>query len=318
MIINLRTGSIGMNNLLKIINLKRSSLLVSALLIAACGGGGGGSTDTDNSNNNSQQNTQIVDFSTKTDAEITALAGNAVNAGGIEDKSDSLENNSGSPIITPCDNQGGTIDSQADASGYGTYTFLNCTLTSSSITINGQFIYGRSNVTGFDDFFTFNTVKIAESVATFTLNGELHESTTTDGVTESGKLSINGKPFTLIIASSKLNGTFTFNNFDESYTDDLNAKQSVTTISYTVSSSNFGGTLTVKTITPVKHRYIIDDYPYEGVYEITDGQGGKVVATIQGSGLATGIVNLQIDKDGDGTFESSNDVTWSEFAEKLS
>jgi len=306
-----------MDHLLKIVNLKRSSLLVFALLIVACGGGGG-SADTDNSNNNSQQNTQIVDFSTKTDAEITALAGNAVIAGGAENETDEVDLNVGAGVIQTCDNVGGTLDHPAAPAIYGTYTFVDCQLVSSAIRLDGVFIYAQSTLAGFNDSFTFNNVKVIEGATTITFDGIIYVSETTNGNIEEGTVSTGSSPFTLVIASSKLNGTFTLTNFNENYTDDTNSHVTVSNTSYTVDSTVIGGKISVTTTVAVTHFYATEDYPRSGTYEITDGQGGKVVATIQGSGLATGIVNLQIDKDGDGIFESSNDVTWVEFAEKLS
>jgi hypothetical protein len=85
-----------------------------------------------------------------------------------------------------------------------------------------------------------------------------------------------------------------------------------TTLNYTVSSSALNGSVSVITSVPLK-MLTTALHPYTGVVIATGSNNSKVRVTVIGSDpTAAGQVQIEVDADGDGTYEGSTLHSWSE------
>ena len=303
--------------------IKYSLVLVSAVVITACGGGGGGEP----SGGGNTTISPTADFSSKTDAEITKMTGTAFSLG---DEASSFDENlnatsSSSPSIPKagissklvpgvCSNQsnGGSVDVSAGASvSSGTFTFVNCDI--NSVTLDGQFILAASNIATFETRITLNTFSVTTGGTTkLTFSGTMHEFSSYANGIETGRVSSNGGKLNFTIVSPSFSDDIEISDFYESYTDDTNLGLESSDYSYIVNSTDFGGSLSIKTTQTIKHNNL-DTYPYAGQFVVTGSNNSSVRVEILGDGSANGLVRVEIDKDGDGVYESSNDVLWPEF-----
>jgi len=288
-------------------------VLMGTFLLAACGGGG---TDTSGGNSSGGTTTTNtagqVDFSTQSESKNTSVAKYAFDMGV---RGSSLTENlsiTGKPVQAACTN-GGSYDIPAVLDpGYGTYTFVNCKFL--GVVLDGQAIKIVSSIASFDTQYTFNTFSILAKSTTLTIDGTLFEASSISAGIETGKYSNNGGVLTVKVVSPSINDTVTLTDFSESHVDDTNNGQLTYDFKYTVSSTKLGGSVTLKTTTTIKYNYNLDSYPYAGVFEVTGKQGGNVRITILGDGSVSGLVRVEIDADGNGTYETSKDITWAAFA----
>ena len=293
---------------------------LGVIFLTACGGGGNDSPE------------PSIDLSTKTDAEIIDLSAETYKASDFipDDGINILAGNKSAAIAQTnslskmardlfvakteaCENAGGTVDFPDDPNAnFGALTFTNCTF--GGTTANGQVVISVSNVAGFDVKLEFNSFSMQDAANKVSISGTILSGSSFSGNVRTYQSRIIERNLVFQISSAKINDTFTFSNFDEVYTEDnANGVKSLT-VSYSVSTLALNGKLSLNTLTTIKQNYYLDSYPYEGVFEIVGGNGGKALVTILGDGSSSGLVRVEIDKDGNGVYESSYDVPWSEFS----
>lgn len=292
-------------------------VFLSVVLISACGGGGGGDTGggTDTGGGSgSDVPDQQVDFSTQSDAEITNTAQFVFDVGAQTHAIPAKGTvTNGQPVAGVCNNVGGTYDIPVILDpGYGNYVFVNCEFVP-GLFLDGDLVKAVSNIANFDTQYSYNAFSIDDGTSKLTVTGDLYEASSTVGGFEIGSISNNGGILQVGIVSTQYTDTLQLVNFSESHSDDLNNNVLSYDFSYTVNSVKLGGSVTVNTSTTIEHNYNLDPYPYAGVYEVTGLGGGNVRVTVLGSGQPNGLVRVDIDKDGDSIYETSNTITWSVF-----
>jgi len=295
--------------------IKALFISVSFLVLSACGGGGG-ANDTGESSA-----AQKVDFSTKSDAELTSLSGEAYSSGGAVtafDLSSLTFASSGSPKafqlgtqkIIPgfCSNEaeGGLADVNNTTTEFS-IIFTNCSL--GDLLLDGSMLVKESGIANFTTEAIFNSFSFHElsSDIKITFDGRLYYALSDPQV---GQVSSQGGALTMSIASPELTDTIVVSNFESSYTMDISTGILSTDYSYNVSSSSLGGEITIKTITTIKHLDLLEAYPYTGSFEIRGEGNASILVTI----IDRDSVRVQIDKDGDSIYESDKIVQWSDFA----
>ena len=206
--------------------------------------------------------------------------------------------------IQSCDISG-TVD--APASGdFGTYIFMDCEDEPGFVLNGTAVISGSGDIDGptFNGTFTLTNVVLSGSSVpqSATLNGTISISWSTSGVTETGTETAD---FTLTSGGD----TFSVANYVDNYTADINTGQTNDTISFTVTSSSIGGTVSFTT-DQVFVSIDPEPFPRMGRAIISGSNGSKVRVTAQGSGQPNGLVLLETDADGDNIYEDSKTVTW--------
>ena len=294
-------------------------VLFSTILIAACGGGSGGggepaaSSNSGNGNNGNNGSGQQVDFSAQSDAEITALANASLMFGELTKDRPGIQIN-GQPVVSACNNSGGTQDSPSNPLGFGDYTFNNCEIVA-GVFLDGLVNRSVSSVTTFDvqQSFTDFISDDRNNNEKATINGTYYSSTNFSATEVTGTFSTNGGILTIDFVSPAYSDTVGLENVDTAYADDFNNGVVRYDFSYTVSSTFFAGSVSVNTTTTVEYYYNLDGYPRAGVAVIRGLNGGSIRVTALGDGSPTGLVRIETDADGDGTYESSRDITWTQF-----
>jgi hypothetical protein len=215
---------------------------------------------------------------------------------------------------TPCKVSGSiTADISADGTS-GTITFNACS------DIAGETISGSASATGVsaapdgshfsgnfsvDITFTETGFAPARLVGSFsigeTCNTSTHDCTSTFTGTSLGAQQGNE---TWFITNFMIREALVHNT--------QNNTQNVTvTFNYTASSTALNGSVTVITSTPLQ-MLTSARHPYTGVVVATGKNSSKVRLTVLGSDpTAPGQVQIEVDADGDGTYESSTLYSWS-------
>jgi hypothetical protein len=78
------------------------------------------------------------------------------------------------------------------------------------------------------------------------------------------------------------------------------------TINGSFSATSIGGRVTVSTLQPIR-QLATDPFPSSGQVLVTGANNSRLRITV----ISNTQVRLELDADGDGTFESNNVVTWS-------
>lgn len=190
-----------------------------------------------------------------------------------------------------------------------TVTFAQCKDSPTS-TLNGALtvaVTGTPSASGFDGNAQFQSLSVVTNGVTSNINGALtvHE---VDGTTLSTtSLTVGTGGLTIGVTSSAYNDNVTFASGFVITSSQMGANQQIsTTYAGTLTASSIGGAVTVATQVPLITN-MSDTYPNNGVIKITGSSGSTVLATV----LSNTQVQLQIDANGDGTYEGSSTVAWS-------
>jgi hypothetical protein len=194
--------------------------------------------------------------------------------------------------------------------GMGSYSFKNCQF--SGITLDGGFkVSGSGDVTGspFNGYFEYNHFSVDDpSEGKMTVHGRMNISWSTSGELETSNIN-----FTILEAKVS-NETINLKDYNEDYTYDNSTDRYTDNWSYTVASTLLAGAVDVDTTQTVEGNEFYK-YPDAGQLVITGANNSKVRVTVDagGVGYASDTVTVETDADGDGTYEDSETVTWSEF-----
>jgi hypothetical protein len=154
---------------------------------------------------------------------------------------------------------------------------------------------------------TFN-LTITEGLDTFTVTGGFNITLSDDGA---GGISIvmSGTNFSFSGTEGGLPVSESLTNFRYALTFDENTGDYTVDFSGTISTGDLGGAVTFDTTTPFQGTTTEEfdlQNPVAGVLVVTGAGGSKAILTV--TGLNT--VRIEIDEDGDGTFETTINTTW--------
>jgi len=166
------------------------------------------------------------------------------------------------------------------ASATVTYSNLTATSAEGSFAVNGSFSYNLSRVGG------VGTAQLA--IGPNGLSATIAASNYTDTITLGAgyAITVTRDPAALPPGSA-IPGLTTL------------------TVNGAVTANSLGGTIVVSTPVAVK-QYEIDPFPREGQIQVRGANNGLLVLTV----LSTEAVRVQLDGNGDGTFEITKDVAW--------
>jgi len=314
-----------------------SSLLFSALTLSACGGDGG-SDDTSPTPNGTVNFTVAAPLNlaaTNTDqaaAEGVASTASSSIGGAAKGTVGSQKTNSRiislisnfkaqvnrrNKIVTSgplaCD-VGGTSEVSIDDVTFAfTASFNNCSE-------YGEVLNG--NLTG-----SFNEGSVS-TVFTITFSNFSINSTSINGaftMAMSGQMVITSTDFSgfernfvngsnMTINMNYKGRTVTLGNFTMTYDDYFLASPSydISTFEYDMNSAGLNGSLHVTT-TEAVYQYYTDDYPYAGKVKLSGANNASMLITV----LDATNITLEKDVNGDGIYESSSNLTWSQLNDFL-
>ena len=323
------------------------SVVVSAIALAslaACGGSGGDSTSQPNSNKvaiTSANQNQVVRASvnaglsvslaqgsvgggvspasvTDRSHALTAVMARAVNAARAQRKgiASATAHPTASTSSTEACTSGGTVtitlddrdnNQQVSNGDVVTATFSQCKDTATS-TISGAIavtLTGTPTDTQFSASASFQNVAVTDNGVTATIAGNVavtETDTSTDTVTT---LSVGSGGLTASTTSTAYTDAVSFASGFVITTDEASSGNVSVSLAGTMSAQSVGGTITIATPQPLVEA-ASSAYPSSGQVIITGASGSAVRATV----LDNTQVKLELDANGDGTYESTATVAW--------
>lgn len=218
---------------------------------------------------------------------------------------------------TPCGVSGTLTVAFDDRDGNGmlskgdvlTGTFAQCQ-DSAALSINGAVaitLTGDPSGMVFDASAVFQNVVVVDSGVTATISGTLAVEETDGSTLTDTKFTVGSGGFAVALASSGYDDTIAFDAGMTITTSQIggNAQTSLT-LAGSFTASSIGGRVTIATPVPLVEDPA-DAYPSAGAVRITGASGSTVLATV----LSATQVQLQLDANGDGSFESTSTVAWS-------
>jgi len=212
---------------------------------------------------------------------------------------------------TPCHIDGTkTVDISADGTS-GTITFNACS------EVAGETISGSASATGvsvapdrsrFSGNFRVDLTFTANGFAPLRVVGSFSiDETCTNFSTGDCTDNFSGTS----LGAQQGNQTWFITNFTITETFVSSTQITTTTAHYTVSSTALNGSVAVITSTPFQ-MLAGARHPYTGVVVATGSNNSKVQVTVHSSNPADpGAVQIEVDANGDGTYESSTLYSWS-------
>lgn len=216
-----------------------------------------------------------------------------------------------------CANGGSINSSIDDKDGNGTLSngdvltvaFSQCR-DAPTLTIDGTVaitVSGTPTPTQFTASARFQNLSVVVTGATSNINGTVSITESDTATTSDSTITIGSAGLTVALASSIYNDTV---DFDAGTVVTTNQSSATATTSTTSSggftSQSLGGHVTIATPTPFVQADA-DAYPGSGVIRITGASGSALLVTA----LSNAQVQLQLDANGDGAYESTTVVAWS-------
>ncbi|HEU0199847.1 MAG TPA: hypothetical protein VFR86_05385 [Burkholderiaceae bacterium] len=192
-------------------------------------------------------------------------------------------------------------------------TFNQCRESAEDL-INGTVVVSITSVSAasasrleFAGAMAFQSVTVAFGSTTATLNGSLAvaflETTSLSRLT----LTVGAGGLTLTIAQPGYSDTIIYASGARiDVTSTVSPAATSVSMNGSFSASSIGGTVTVATLQPVR-QLDVDVYPSSGQILVTGAGGSRLRITV----LSNTTVRLELDADGDGTFEAASQVAWS-------
>lgn len=232
-------------------------------------------------------------------------------------------------LITRTDNcaAGGTVvgalddrdnSGAASAGDVLTVTFVNCKPNVTDL-INGTVSASYSVVRSPPNVSVSATVTYAQLQATstegnFALNGSFTYNFTQVSRITTAQLSIGALGLTAAVTGSNYNDTVTLHaGYTVTATRDPAALSPgsaipglrTLTVNGAISAASIGGTVIIATPLAFQ-QYDIDAFPREGILQVRGANNGQLLLTV----LSTLMVRVQLDANGDNTFEVDKNVAW--------
>jgi hypothetical protein len=218
---------------------------------------------------------------------------------------------------TPC-GVGGTLTSTFDdRDGNGvlskgdvlTATFAQCQDTT-SLSLNGAVaitLTGNPSGMVFDASAVFQNVVVVDNGVSSTISGTVSVNETDGTTLTETRFTVGSGGFAVAIASANYNDALAFESGMVITTSQVGGNSSTSlTLAGSFTASSIGGRVTIATPVPLIQGPA-DVYPTTGQVRITGAAGSTLLATV----LDATQVQLQLDANGDGTYESTTTVAWS-------
>jgi hypothetical protein len=312
---------------------------LSASLLAACGGSGGGDAGT------AQSSAVVVTSGNQTDVARASVAGgmamslggggaNQTNApilaGGLRAAGlgraaiESLRHAAGtdrrtagsSSVVVACNVSGNVTSTFADNNNDGalsvgdaaTIVYNDCR-DSASTSVTGTLVVTLTSVSGNDFVATadLQNVHATDQGLTSSVNGQFTLSETTPGSQTVTALTIGAGGLVASVQSTSYTDSITFASGMRIQTVyDASTADTSLRMDGGFSSSRLGGDLTLTTVQPLVE-HMNDTNPSSGQVRAVGANNGAVLMTV----LNATQVQLQLDADGDGSYEGSTTMNWS-------
>ena len=216
----------------------------------------------------------------------------------------------GGSLTTSFDDKDG--NGQLTAGDVITAAFAQCA-DSSTFSINGTVVItlaATPTQTQLSAAAQFQNVTVVDTGSTSTISGAVNL-TETDTTTQSTTtLTVGGAGLAVGLSSTGYTDTLGFDAGTAFMTSLDNASESATlSVNGGFSSHLLGGHVAITTSTPL-FQANTDDYPSSGVVLVTGASGSKLLLTV----ISSSQVQLQLDANGDGSYESTSTVAWSTLA----
>lgn len=190
-----------------------------------------------------------------------------------------------------------------------------------SLEFDGSFVFEIVNATGDTDLITrveYDNFSLdmttSEGQTAFNMDGDILLSLSQEEPISTVEFSSTGLKYD--ITADNQNLQFEILELDVSVEEDNGtAQEDRATMNYKLRGEidNASAVITFTTLEPLKEKFDAD-YPYAGSMQVSSSEGGAVVVTANGDNTAA----VQIDADGDGTFEVNEpNVLWSELESTL-
>ena len=321
---------------------------VTALALGGCGGGGGGedlpapsaSTPKINSTNSStvagrsfsvadalyssgsvatsqvksaddpsvsSVRLNLAEFATRRllDLETGSASGGTPTTKAIESATEPCPlGGSASATVNDADNSGSLTPGDT-----GTFTFYNCVV--EGATLNGAFSFSNLSLTGSDSTpsrsvgatFNFNNLRATSGAESASVNGDFSvQAAITNFAPYVLDISITGTR----LALAENNWTGTLAGFSARVSVNETAGTYLYAVSGTMSGTDLPDTITLAT--PITVTGIIGTYPAAGVMTARASDGTSARLTVNSPTSVT----VDVDGNADGTFESSQTMTWAQ------
>ncbi|MFL6630168.1 MAG: hypothetical protein ACJ8G1_27285 [Vitreoscilla sp.] len=321
------------------------SILVSGTVLAtlvACGGSGGDSSPPQGSKVaiTSANQSQVVRASVNAGLSVSLAQGSVggVSPAGVTDRTHALggvlqramgaarasrkgiASASVHPAATISDTEpcgvSGTVtivlddrdNNQALSSGDSvSATFAQCK-DSASTTINGAIVIALTSTptdTQFSASANFQSVVVTDNGVTSTISGTVTVAENDMPTVTETTLSVGSSGLTASTASTGYDDAVSFAAGFVITTDETSAGDVSVSLSGTMTAQSVGGSITISTPQPIVEGSG-DAYPRAGQVIITGASGSSVRATV----LDDTQVRLELDANGDGSYESTSTVAW--------
>jgi hypothetical protein len=307
-------------------NFKTFFLVGLVLSVSACGGGGDNSSSGSGSSGapapsvalTTSNSDQVASTAGSGDS-VTSSATNLVslNAGQSTTNTLSLNkfatrilnlasSNSLQPLAT-CSS--GSVTTQNSSTTSGTVTFNKCVGFVAGTTIDGSVTFSLTGDVNADFTATmsFNSLVITSGGNTVTIDVSITIVNTLAGNVQTTKVSYD-------LFKVKYNTDYVnIYNYQSTVTYDNSSLDYTITWDYTFDSSLINGAVKVTTETPIAGNDN-NPYPYTGSMIFTGANNSHVrVSTNNSTGQPDALVQIEVDADGDGVYESIKTMPWSQF-----
>ncbi len=162
---------------------------------------------------------------------------------------------------------------------------------------------------------TFSNLTATSSEGSFAINGAFSFNFARQGVVTTAQFSVGGSGLSAAVSTPSYNDTITLGagyaaslSYDPDAMPPASTVAGLTTLAIngSISAASIGGTVVISTPAAFK-QYDIDAFPREGQLQVRGANNGLLLVTTQ----STTTVRIQLDANGDGTFETTKDVPWS-------
>lgn len=189
-----------------------------------------------------------------------------------------------------------------------TAVFAQCRDTA-TLTISGTVaitVSGTPTATQFSANAQFQQVSVADLGATSTIDGQVGITEVDTSTRSDSTLTVGSAGLTVGVASSSYTDTLVFDAGTAFAAGlDITSGDATVTTNGGFSSQRLAGHVAIATVTPL-FEAAADAYPSSGVVRITGASGSKLLLTV----LSNTQVQLQLDANGDGTYEGTDVVAW--------
>jgi len=165
---------------------------------------------------------------------------------------------------------------------------------------------GTSATVQFSGNLDFQQFAATSGTSTATINGSVVMSAAITSTSLQMSLTVGASGLTIASTGTGYSDSITYDpNMQITLTATTSPLSSVVALNGSFTTSSIGGRVTVATVQPIT-QLGSDAYPSSGQVVVTGASGSKLRITV----LSSTQVRLELDANGDGTYETTTDLTW--------